>query len=75
MKEILTKYGFVFNRKGCPCSGTPEYYLATIKGKRYEAMIVPKRNIYRINLHGTTIASGNGETLEHKIKEIINNLN
>jgi len=70
MKETATRLGFEFSRKGCPCTGTPLIYTITKTTSIYTLTIWEKRNIWKLMTSGATIARGNAENMEDKIKAI-----
>ena len=66
MKELVLKYGFVYSRRGCSCSGSPYIY----RKETYEITIYEHRGVFVLTNRNTTIAKGKSNELEQKLKEI-----
>lgn len=70
MKEQAIALGFIYNRRGCSCSGSPYIYRAQRNNTPYELTIYEGRNSWKLTARNTTIASGNAANLTTKITEI-----
>lgn len=70
MKEIATALGFIYNRRGCSCNGSPYIYIARRNRVNYELTIYEKRNTWKLSANNNSIASGNAANLKTKITEI-----
>ncbi len=70
MKEKALELGFVYNRRGCSCSGSPFIYLATRNNVRYELTIWTSRDIWQLSANNTNIAEGTAADLTTKIQKL-----
>lgn len=67
---IAESLGFVFNRKGCPCNGSPDIMMAKRNNKNYTLYIWDRRDYWKLSVSGLQIAWGNKSNMETKLKEI-----
>lgn len=70
MKNIAVELGFEFNRKGCPCNGSPDIYKKAINNKQYTLTIWERRDYWTLKVSGFQVAWGEKENMKSKILEI-----
>lgn len=66
MKELVLKYGFVYSRRGCSCSGSPYIY----RRETYEITIYEHRGVFVLTNRNTAIAKGKANELEQELKNL-----
>lgn len=70
MRAEAEALGFVFKRIGCPCNGSPQIFIRQIGDKTYTLTYWEKRDSWRIQHAGFTIAWGKSSELTEKTKEL-----
>lgn len=71
MKDLATQLGFLYSRKGCPCTGTPLVYTRQADNIIYTLTLWERRNAWRLTAKGCVIATGNTDNLIEQITKII----